>query len=395
MRRIFNGMTNSHVIKVCVSVPGRFHGFDLARELQARNALQCLITSYPSFKVVPFGIEKRFIKSVPGKEIVIRGWHKVLGKYPDWFWLNEWYDKTVARKIPMDADIYVLWAGFALHTIGEIRKRNSAAKIILERGSAHIAEQRRLLELVGEKSAISEQLIEKEQKEYLATDIISIPGQFARRTFVERGIANEKVFVNPYGVDLEFFYKKASSNTSSKFVVGYVGTISKQKNFGGLVNAVEILISKGYDIELVVAGGIDRKSYSNEFLRKYSFIKTLGFVAQTELPKVYQQMNVFVLNSVHDGFGMVLLQAMAMGIIPIATYNTGGPDLIKDGVNGFLIPILDDAMLANRIEFIIKSPQKAVEISRAAVDTVKSGFSWKCYADRAFQFYNRITEITK
>ena len=377
-------------MKVCISVPGRFHGFDLARELQKHGVLACLVTSYPSYRAANFGIDRKFVISIVGTEVVIRGWQKIFGYYPNWFWLNEWYDLVAAHKLPMDADIYVLWAGFALHTIRRVRRLNPKAIIILERGSAHIEEQRRLLGLVGQGSLVSESIVEKELSEYDAVDAISVPGRFAYNTFVEKGIRKEKIFVNPYGVDLSLFSKKGTQDMSSDFTVGYVGSISKQKNIVGLVSAIRGLILKGYKVKLLVAGGIDRHSYPFDFLSQFPFVSYLGGLPQIKLPDIYKRMDVFVLNSVHDGFGMVLLQAMATGVTPIATYNSGGLDIIEEGVNGYLIPILDDLALANCIERLINSRNRNIELGLAARETVLNGFGWEDYGDRAVEFYKEI-----
>lgn len=375
-------------MKVCLSVPGRFHGFDLARELNKRGVLDCLITSYPKYKTVAYGIDKSRVKSIFGKEFIIRGWHFLFGYYPEWFWLNEWYDLEASKVIPNDADIYILWAGFASKTISRIRMINPEAKIILERGSVHIEEQKRLLNLVQDYQSISSLIIEKEKKEYELVDFISVPGRFSSKSFTDKGVPIDKIFINPYGVNLSLFSEKKID--SKLFTVGYVGSISKQKNVSGIISSINILIQKGYKIELLLAGDIDKNSYSQDFLAKHKFISYMGRLPQEDLPKIYSKMDAFVLNSVQDGFGMVLLQAMSMQVTPIATYNTGGPDLINDGDNGFLIPILDDNFLAARLELLINNVQLRKVMEVKARKTVINGYSWSDYGQRYILFLNQI-----
>ena len=64
-------------MKVIVSVGGRFHAFNLAQQLLKRGYLKRLITSYPKFEVVKYGIPKEKIKSAIVKEILERGWRKL------------------------------------------------------------------------------------------------------------------------------------------------------------------------------------------------------------------------------------------------------------------------------------------------------------------------------
>lgn len=352
--------------------------------------MHCLVTSYPAYKAKAFGIDIGLVKTVLSKEIIVRGYHKIFGKYPNWFWLNEWFDKIASRKLPIDGDIYILWAGFALHSIRRIRKKNPSAKIILERGSAHIEEQRQFLNLVGTKATVLEAVVQKEITEYAEADVICVPGRFVESSFAHRNVPHEKIFVNPYGVDLNLFSGHHQKISATVFTVGYVGAISKQKNVDGLIESVKNLLKKKYKVRVILAGGIDTNSYSSTYLDQFDFVTYLGSVPQHNLPEIYQQMDAFVLNSVQDGFGMVLLQAMAMGVVPIATVNTGGLDIIEDGVNGFVIPILDNVSLANKIEFFILNKEKRLVMGKRAHDSIINGFSWNDYGNRYMKFLSDI-----
>ncbi len=377
-------------MKVCISVPGRFHGFDLALELQKRDCLHCLVTSYPKFKAKESGIEERLVRTVLSKELIVRGYYKLFKRYPNWFWLNEWFDKMASRKLPMDGDIYILWAGFALHSIRRIRRKNPNAKIILERGSAHIEEQQRLLSLVGQSQTVLREVVEKEMKEYKESDFISVPGKFVASTFIEKNVSKEKIVVNAYGVDLKLFTEHRKKNDSDIFTVGYVGVISKQKNVEGIINSVRNLIEQGFKIKLVIAGGIDTNSYPLNYLKQFNFVSYLGNIQQNQLPAIYGQMDVFVLNSVQDGFGMVLLQAMSMQVPSIATYNSGGVDIIANNENGYLIPILDDRSLTESIKLLIDNPEKRKRMGERARKTVSGEFGWTDYGDRYTRFLEGV-----
>ncbi|HMG15102.1 MAG TPA: glycosyltransferase family 4 protein [Saprospiraceae bacterium] len=375
---------------MCISVPGRFHGFDLARELGKKGLLYCLVTSYPFSKTIAYGFNKKSVKTIISKELIIRGWHKLFGYYPDWFWINEWYDKCASFLMPMDADIYVLWAGFALHSIKKIKRKNPNAKIVLERGSTHIEEQNILLQSTGLKRSILNSIISKEKNEYDLVDIISVPSTFAANSYFCRGFSISKVKINPYGVDLNLFSPVEKINKNTDFIVGYVGTISKQKNCEGLIRSVGILVNKGYSVKLLIAGGIDKNSFPTDYLSKYSFIEYLGNVPQNKLPKVYQRMDVFVLNSIQDGFGMVLLQAMAAGICTIATSNTGGPDIIQNDLNGYIIPINNDIVLSEKLEQLLLDRKKCKNMGVEARKSAINGFSWEEYGIRAIKEYNAL-----
>src|SRR5260221_8226859 len=101
-------------------------------------------------------------------------------------------------------------------------------------------------------------------------------------------------------------------------------------------------------------------------------------------------MDVFVLNSVQDGFGMVLLQAMSMQVPSIATYNSGGVDIIANNENGYLIPILDDRSLTESIKLLIDNPEKRKRMGERARKTVSGEFGWTDYGDRYTRFLEGV-----
>ncbi|MFY7788123.1 MAG: glycosyltransferase family 4 protein [Thermoflexibacteraceae bacterium] len=380
-------------MKVCISLGGRFHAFYLAKYLQEQGCLYHLCTSYPKFEVAKYGIDTKKVSTVVSKEIVERGYRKIMGRGLSDIYLCNWFDYWASKQIPLDADIYIIWSSFALKTIRQIRKHNPHAIIILERGSTHIIEQRDLLEKGGVTEAISQAIIDKEVAEYQAVDRISTISLFAKKSFLKHGFIEKNIFVNNMGVDLqEFpFIDRKIKNTDEPFMVGYVGVMNKRKNIQGLIKAVEVLVQKKYAIKLLLVGGIDTSSFDTKLLGK-DFIIYHPSMLQRELYKVYTQMDVFVLNSIEDGFGMVLLQAMSSGLPVIATTNTGAPDVVLEGKNGFIIPIEDEKALADKILSLYNHREKTKEMGIEAHQTVSNGFSWEDYGQRYLQFLQKLSK---
>ena len=383
-------------MKISISVPGRFHAFELARELQRHGVLHCLVTSQPAFKVTPFGIEKIYIKSIISKEIIVRGWKKLFGKYPNWFWINEWYDKMAAHALPMDSDIYILWAGFSLHTIKRIRKKNPKAKIILERGSTHIQFQYDILvyaynrELTMPPVLPSNNVIRKEIEEYTATDFIAIPTSFVEKTFVEKGINIEKLFINPYGVDLSLFKKsEIKLLTSERLNILFVGLFSIQKGASVILE----VINKFIDDERITfsfVGGMEKgllDKLETHIINKKVFYQPS--VPQNQLPKYYSKAEIFLFPSYQEGLAIVLLQAMASGLCVIASENSGAGMVIRDMENGIIIPH-NPEVIVNQIKHLIDDRELLLRLRSNARSTIENGFTWVDYGNRAIKFYSQI-----
>lgn len=88
--------------------------------------------------------------------------------------------------------------------------------------------------------------------------------------------------------------------------------------------------------------------------------------------------DVFVFPSLFEGFGLVLLEALAMGLPVITTAHTAGPDFIQEGVQGFIVPIRDSAAIAEKLECLHREPERLAEMSRQARLRARE-YSWDSY----------------
>jgi glycosyltransferase involved in cell wall biosynthesis len=141
--------------------------------------------------------------------------------------------------------------------------------------------------------------------------------------------------------------------------------------------------------ELLLIGRITHEI--KPFFKKYEgTFKWIGFKPQKELQEYYAQSSVFVLNSVQDGFGLVVLQAAACGVPVICTCNTVGADVIEDGKEGFVIPIRSVDILKEKLLFLYEHPQERIRMGQAALAKVRHGFSWDEYGEAITREYQNI-----
>ncbi|RZL45776.1 MAG: glycosyltransferase family 1 protein [Pedobacter sp.] len=379
-------------MKVSISVGGRFHGFNMASYFQDAGILHELVTGYPKMTVKKFGIPTQKIKSIYVNEIIGRLTSKLGIGYPFNFIACELYDYITARTIKKDADVYFLWSGFALKTIRSIRKHNKKAKIVLVRGSAHISDQEQLLRKIDgtTKQQIDLRMVKKEINEYDESDYITVPSKFAFDSFISQGITKDKLFLNILGVDLsEFPFKK--KEPQEKLNIGYAGIISQQKNVKGIITAIENLNKIEDKFVLHIAGDFDTDYADLNLFKAYPFINYVGRLPQDKLYGFYNKIDVFVLNSVQDGFGMVILQAMSCGCAIIATTNTGGPDVIKDYQNGIIIPIMDDESLMEALSWFEKHKTLIPSMALMNREITEKGFTWEDFGQRNLNFITKIT----
>jgi len=373
---------------VIVSLQGRFHGFDLARELHAQGLLQRLWASQPVSRVAQWGVPRDKIRATMRYDALQRAATllRVERRIPNLFrFVYDQFDRAIARRIE-PADLVVAWSGMALHT--HRRARTLGARTVVERGSAHIAYQCDIIDdelrrwgIEGKRTA-DPWMLEKELREYEEADAIGIASDFVRKSFVAKGIPECKLIQVPYGVDLSAF--SPGARTQPGFRAVYAGALSLRKGIPDLLQA-----ARRASVELWLLGA--RSPEVEPFLRDFAADHVWhGTVPQARLTDYYRNADVFVIASLEDGYAMVVPQALACGLPVICTENTGAAELIEEGVNGFVVPIRDPDAIARCLSALRDDPARLAEMKRAAASSLGEGGSWREYGRRVADHYRRL-----
>jgi glycosyltransferase involved in cell wall biosynthesis len=134
----------------------------------------------------------------------------------------------------------------------------------------------------------------------------------------------------------------------------------------------------------------------NKYLNKNKTrIRFLGHVPQKDLHKYYSQGSVFSICSIEEGLALVQPQAMACGLPVVCTTNTGGEDIVRDGKDGFVIPIRNIEKLKEKLLYLYKNPEERNKMSKSAKERVSTGFTWDDYGDKIVKEYERIFRESK
>lgn len=378
-------------MKVVISVPGKYHAFDLARQLRRAGCLEQLITAYPYFAVRKYEIPHSSVTSLPLNQLIYRGWthlpFRLKELYDPILLVTELFDRQ-ARRRQRRAEIFVGWAGLCLLSLRRARERGAVT--VIERGSSHMLFQQEIMrqeyELCGGSGPLAHPgIIKRELDEYREADYISVPSTFVKRTFLERGFDPEKILLNPYGVDLELFRPGAKEDRT--FRVVFAGGMSLRKGVHYLLRAFAELNLPESELLLIGSASKEIMPYLHRFEGSFRWV---GRRPQAELPGLFASGSVFVLPSLEEGLALVQLQAMASGLPLICTPNTGGEDLIEDGKQGFVVPIRDPEALKEKLLYLYRNHQECSEMGEQARERAVSGFSWDDYGQRMLEHYRRI-----
>lgn len=360
--------------KIFIGVGGRFHADRMFASLSGSGFDVSLFTTLP---------KSRFPDIAPGKvhsfifpEILYRTSiylkKDVAGSVLKMKQFGSWFASQCSKGTT--PDVLVSWSSFGL----EAFRAHSAPMQIVVRDSAHISEQVRILKSEYEKRGVifpnHSEIEEREIEEYETADRILVLSQMAKSSFVARGISAKKIQVISLGADLSRFSAPERKSNSLPLRVLYFGALSFQKGLPYLLDAFrEISPQKA---KLTCIGGVS--SEMDKVLPKYSKVEFLPPMPQDQLSQRIRDYDVFVFPTLHDGYGMVLPQAMASGLVPVVSSMAGASELVTDGKNGFIIPPQDTSAILQKIIYLSENPN-VVNQFRVNVGEDLSKLSWSKY----------------
>ena len=367
-------------LKINIVSPGRFHVCDLARELD-KNGWDVRFYSFvPTSRTKKFGLPAKCNKTVLPFVLPFLFLQKYIKK--EWTRQLRIYMQDVITGIYMRrCDVLIAMSGDFVHTVEKAKKHG--ATIILERGSKHVLEQKRVLEsipsLKGTKP-VPDANVRRELQDYKNADYIAVASKHVYNSFVKQHFDEKKLFINPYGVDLSMFHPE--SDIKKEFDVIMVGNWCYRKGCDLIVDAI-----KKSEYKFLHVGSIGDLPFPEDDTR----FTHIDAVNQSDLINYYSKAKVFVFPSREDGFGMVLSQAVACNLPVAGSRDCGAPDLKSMVEMPKYIKIIDD--------YTSESVLAAIDDSLKAYDNLKGQvyagdvveeLTWKAYGIRYSNFLNNV-----
>ncbi len=213
-----------------------------------------------------------------------------------------------------------------------------------------------------------------------ADRIICNSADTARDVVEILGVKESKVRVIALGVDAIFFERHATAQAPEDPYILFVGTRERRKNLERLERAVELLRARGLPHELVLAGA---DAWGDVRVGK-SFVRQVGRVDDKDLFRLYSGAACLALPSLHEGFGLPALEAMAVGT-PVVAGRAGALPEITGGAATLVDP-LDVADIAGGIERAIGSDDSRREAGRERAGL----FTWQKTASATAAVYREL-----
>lgn len=177
-------------------------------------------------------------------------------------------------------------------------------------------------------------------------------------------------------------FRQEMGTDDSTPLVGILGTVHSHKNHEDLINALAILKGKGSDAKVVVIGHVIRDYYDHlvGLIEEHGIKEEVLFVPfRNDIVDIIPDLDVVVVCSLAEPFGRTTIEAMAAGVPVVATDTGASPEIVVDGITGYLVPLHAPKELAEAIEKIISDPGKAREMGVAGRRRVVDVFNLKNY----------------
>jgi glycosyltransferase involved in cell wall biosynthesis len=350
-------------MKIAVVVPGRFHAFDLARALIRRGHHVRVFTNYPKRIAGRFGLSSDSVESYLTHGVLSRALHQAARLLPRMGLdplLHRMFGRWAARAVAREHwDMIYVFTGVA-EEILRSEQRPGTLRLAM-RGSSHIRTQDQLLAEETARSGMAIErprpwIIAREEREYALSDRIHVLSTFAYRSFVANGVPPEKLAMIPLGVDTALFRAHADTvaercrriRAGEPLRVLFTGTASYRKGVVDLVQIIRRLNDASFRFRLMC-------DIHPEAARLVDGIRNLAEVLprqpQLELPRWYSWADVFLFPTIEDGYAVVLAQAQANALPILTTTNCSGPDIVRQDVTGWMLPIRDPEAFIERLQW--------------------------------------------
>lgn len=182
-----------------------------------------------------------------------------------------------------------------------------------------------------------------------------------------KSLQNMEVIANPLS-----FYPKESSSTQNRKVIA-VGKQSYQKGYDLLLEAWQEVVKKLHGWQLNIYGKFDESQQLEQKANELNIAKNVNFYPpEKNIQSKYLESSIYVMSSRFEGFGMVLIEAMACGVPCVSFDCPHGPaDIINDGEDGFVVENGNIKALANKIILLIEDMELRKKMGANAKKNIK------------------------
>ncbi len=413
-------------MKIIVAHPGRQHSFRLASALKKAEMLDCYVTTiYDKESSVLMKVLKKFLskdnrkrangrknKDLTDEEVVLycrfggllEAFLARIDKTKLFYsWLqrvnaNRFGKKVAKLAIKRNADAVITYDCNALKCFELLEKKAPKIRRIMDVSSAARPYRKKIYEEEIRKSGHSDlrkeniefwskKKIRRFQKEIDRTQFFLTPSQFVQHSLIGCGVAKENIYIVPYGANVsgEMCLKEQKEQLKLLFV----GNVNYNKGISYLIDAISTFSEN--EICLTIVGQYDSSVWYVKRAKESRNVTFTGRVTFDKMKEIYQQADVFIIDSFAEGMAQVGIEAMACGLPIICSQNSGVSDLVTEGQNGFIIPCGNVEALKEKIGWFLEHRNQISKMGESASEVARK-YSWGFYEYNVTKTLNQIVE---
>jgi glycosyltransferase involved in cell wall biosynthesis len=231
----------------------------------------------------------------------------------------------------------------------------------------------------------------------MADRIIAV-SEWVRHDIAKYRIDENKIVAVHNGINVGSFRPTAATNVRKQYGIGgpmllFVGRMITQKGVPYLIDAMPLVLQRHPDTRLLLVGRGSALESLKKKVGAMGLEKSVifsGYMTEEMLKEAYGTCDMFVLPSVWEVLPIAILEAMASGKPVVCTNAGGNAELVKDGHNGYVVPMRSPEELAGRINALLDDPEKMKSMGRAGRRRAEDEFDWKLIAARTKRVYEEL-----
>lgn len=307
-------------------------------------------------------------------------------------------DRFVARSLRSAPDVLALYAyeDGALHQFRQAKK--SGLRCIYDlpigywRANIRISSEEAELQPAwkGTLNALanSEAKCARKDEELGLADTVIVPSTFVKNTLEMYPGSIQKIVVNPFGVPANISEARELTRREAPLRVLYVGSLTQRKGIAYLFEAIE---KAGKAVTLTVIGRkVGQSDALDRACEKHRWISSLP---HAEILAEMRRHDVFVFPSLFEGLALVQGEALSQGLPVITTPNSGGADILRDGVDGYIVPIRDADAITERLLAFYEDRTLLLRMSESARERALQ-LDWSASKARTVDAVREVLGVT-
>lgn len=225
---------------------------------------------------------------------------------------------------------------------------------------------------------------------------LPVSGSFRQKLILE-GCTKDKIKVHHSGIDSSRFkYEERTRKNGEITNILTIGRLVEKKGIAYAIRAIALTVASGRRIKHTIIGdGALRNELQSliSLLRMDNYISLVGSKTSDEVIAYLNKAHILLAPSITsksgdcEGIPNASKEAMSMGIPVLSTYHSGNPELIEDGISGYLVPERDVNALAERLEYLIDNPEIWPDLGRAGREVIESKFEINKLNDELIDIY--------